>query len=83
MRFGSFAILTICGFLVFALTMTFVPILPTWVNNSARLGLLALLAILWKTSQNGSRLQRFRPVFFAYFAAVSALRLAISSATGG
>ena len=46
-RLGLFAPLTICGFLIFALTMTFVPVLPTWVNYTARVGLLVVFAALW------------------------------------
>jgi membrane protease YdiL (CAAX protease family) len=70
MRLGRFALLTICGFLTFALTMTFVPVLPTWVNYTARTGLFVILAALWWAARGEHRLSRFRPVFFAYFAAV-------------
>ena len=69
-RLGLFALLTICGFLIFALTMTFVPVLPTWVNYAARVGFLVIFASLWWAARGEHRLSRFRPVFFAYFAAV-------------
>jgi membrane protease YdiL (CAAX protease family) len=69
-RLGLFALLTICGFLIFALTMTFVPVLPTWVNYTARVGFLVVFGALWWVARSEHRLSRFRPVFFAYFAAV-------------
>ena len=70
MRLGLFALLTICGFLIFALTMTFVPLLPTWVNYASRVGFLVVFGALWWVARDEHRLSRFRPVFFAYFAAV-------------
>jgi membrane protease YdiL (CAAX protease family) len=70
MRLGLFALLTICGFLIFALTMTFVPVLPTWVNSTARVALLVVFGALWRVARDGHPLSRFRPVFFAYFTAV-------------
>jgi len=70
MRLGLFALLTICGFLIFALTMTFVPVLPTWVNYGARAGFLVVFGALWRVARDGHMLSRFRPVFFAYFTAV-------------
>ncbi len=73
MRLGLFALLTICGFLVFALTMTFVPVLPMWGNYAARVGLLVIFRTLWWVARDGHRLSRFRPVFFAYFTAVLSL----------
>ena len=39
-RFGRFTLFTLCGFLVFALTMTFVPLLPAWINYAGRFALL-------------------------------------------
>jgi uncharacterized protein len=69
-RLGRFVLLTICGFLIFALTMTFVPVLPTRVNYAARAGLLVIFAALWWAARREHRLGHFRPVFFAYFAAV-------------
>lgn len=75
MRLGLFALLTTCGFLVFALTMTFVPVLPMWGNYAARVGFLAIFGTLWWVARDGDRLSRFRPVFFAYFTAVLALSL--------
>jgi hypothetical protein len=47
MRLGRFALLTICGFLIFALTMTFVPVLPMWANCVARAGFLVVFGALW------------------------------------
>lgn len=41
-----FGLLTLAGILVFALTMTFVPILPPWLNYVARSGLLLVLGVL-------------------------------------
>jgi hypothetical protein len=45
-RLRPFALLTVCGFLIFALTMTFVPVLPVWINYAARAGLLVIFATL-------------------------------------
>lgn len=73
MRLRLFALLTLCGFVIFALTMTFVPLLPNWVNNTARALLLLIFAWLWRIASKGQRLTRFRPVFFAYFTAVLSL----------
>jgi len=75
-RLALFALLTICGFLIFALTMTFVPVLPTWVNYTARVGFLVVFGALWWVARSEHRLSRFRPVFFAYFAAVLGTSLA-------
>ncbi len=46
MKLGLFALLTICGFLIFALTMTFVPGLPGWANYAARGGFLVVFGVL-------------------------------------
>ncbi len=70
MRFGLFVLLTICGFLIFAFTMTFVPLLPVWANYAARVGFLVVFGVLWWVARDGHRLSRFRPVSFAYFTAV-------------
>src|SRR5271166_1323977 len=70
MRLGLFALLTICGFLIFALTMTFVPVLPVWANYAARAGFLVVFAVLWWIARDVPMLNCFRPVFFAYFTAV-------------
>jgi len=75
MRLGLFALLTTCGFLIFALTMTFVPVLPVWANYAARVGLLAVFGALWWVARTGHSLSRLRPVFFAYFTAVLGLSL--------
>ena len=75
MKLKLFALLTICGFLVFALTMTFVPLLPMWANYAARGGFLVVFGILWLGARDGHSLARFRPVFFAYFTAVLGLSL--------
>lgn len=64
MRLGQFALLTICGSLVFALTMTFVPLLPMWGNYAARVGFLVIFGTRWWVAREGSRLSRFRPIFF-------------------
>jgi len=74
-RFGLFTLLTVCGFFIFAFTMTFVPVLPAWINYSGRLALLLILIMLWGAARGESRLRAFRPVFFAYFTAVLALSL--------
>ena len=75
MRLGLFALLTICGFLIFALTLTFVPVLPIWGNYAARAGFLVIFGSLWWIARTGHPLSRFRPVFFAYFTAVLGLSL--------
>lgn len=75
MRFRLFGILTLCGFLVFALTMTFVPVLSTWFNFAGRAGLLLIFGVLWSGARGRQRLIRFRPVLFAYFTAVLGLSL--------
>jgi uncharacterized protein len=75
MRLRLFFLLTICGFVVFALTMTFVPLLPAWANYAARAGLLLGFGTLWWIARDGHRLSRFRPVFFAYLTAVVGLSL--------
>ena len=75
MKFARFAILTICGFAVFALTMTFAPLLPAWANYAARGGLLLLFGALWLVARGEGPLGAYRPVFFAYFAATAALSL--------
>ncbi len=83
MKLGLFVLLTGCGFLIFALTMTFVPLLPMWVNCAARVGFLAVFGALWWVPRDGHRLSRFRPVFFAYFTAVLGLSLGFFFADGG
>ena len=83
MRFGLFALLTICGFLIFALTMTFAPVLPMWGNYAARAGFLAIFGTLWWVARDGHPLSRFRPVFFAYFTAVLGLSLGFFFADRG
>jgi hypothetical protein len=75
MRLGLFVFLTICGFLIFALTMTFVPVLPVWASCGARVGILIVFGALWWVARDGHRLSRFRPVCFAYFTAVLGLSL--------
>jgi len=75
MRLRLCVLLTACGFLIFALTMTFVPVLPAWANYAARAGFLVVFGALWWVARDGQRLSRFRPVFFAYFAAVLGLSL--------
>jgi uncharacterized protein len=72
---GLFSVLTICGFLVFAVTMTFAPVLPVWANYVVRFGLLAIFGTLWWVARDGHRWSRFRPVYFAYFTAVLGLSL--------
>ena len=75
MRFGLFLLLTVCGFLVFALTITFVPVMPMWGNYAARAGFLVVFGALWWTARGEQPLSYFRPAFFAYFTAVLALSL--------
>jgi membrane protease YdiL (CAAX protease family) len=74
-RLGLFALLTICGFLIFALTITFVPVMPLWGSYAARVGFLVIFGALWWVAPNRRSLSRFRPVFFAYFTAVLGLSL--------
>ncbi len=83
MRLRVFAILTTCGFLIFAFTMTFVPLMPAWANYATRAGLLVVLGALWWVARDGYRLSRFRPVFFAYFTAVVGLSLGFFLADPG
>src|ERR1022692_2378118 len=83
MRLGLFVLLTICGFLIFALTMTFVPVLPGWANYAARAGFLVVFGALWWVAHDGHPLSRFRPVFFAYFTAVLGLSLGFFFADRG
>ena len=83
MRLGLFALLTICGFLIFALTMTFVPVLPVWANYAARAGFLSIFGTLWWAARDERPLSRFRPIFFAYFTAVLALSLGFFFADRG
>jgi uncharacterized protein len=82
-RVGLFVLLTICGFLIFALTMTFVPVLPVWANFAARVGFLVVFGTLWWVARDGHWLNRFRPVFFAYFTAVFGLSLGFFFADRG
>jgi drug/metabolite transporter (DMT)-like permease len=74
-RLGLFALLTICSFLIFALTMTFVPVMPMWGSYAARAGFLVIFGALWWVALNERPLSRFRPVFFACFTAVLGLSL--------
>jgi membrane protease YdiL (CAAX protease family) len=83
MRFGLFVLLTIGGFLIFALTMTFVSVLPVWANDAVRIGLLVLLGALWWLARAGHPLNRFRPVLFAYLSAVLSLSLGFYYADKG
>ncbi len=83
MKFGLFASLTVCGFLIFALTMTFVPVMPVWANYTARGGFIVVFGALWLVARDGHRLNRFRPVFFAYFTAAFALSLGFFFADKG
>ena len=76
-------LLTICGFLIFALTMTFVSDLPGWAIYATRAGFLVTFGTLWWVARDGHPLNRFRPVFFAYFTAVIGLSLGFFSQTGG
>ena len=83
MRLRLFVFLTICGFLIFALTMTFVPVLQAWANYAARAGFLVIFGALWWAGRDERPLSRFRPVFFAYFTAVVALSLGFFFADRG
>jgi len=83
MRLGLFVLLTLCGFLIFALTMTFVPVLPMWGNYAARAGFLVIFGALWWVASDEGSLSRFRPVFFAYFTAVLGLTLGFFFADKG
>jgi hypothetical protein len=75
MRLGRFVILTLCSFAVFALTMTFSPLLPAWGNWAARGGLIILSGGLWLAARGDGPLSAYRPVFFAWLAAVVGLSL--------
>ncbi len=83
MRQGLFVFLTICGFLIFALTMTFVPVLPVWANYAARVGFLVVFGTLWWVARDGHPSSRLRPVYFAYFTAVFGLSLGFFFADPG
>ena len=83
MKFRLFALLTVCGFTIFALTMTFVNALPMWANFAVRIGLLVVTGVLWLIARDGNKLNRFRPIFFAYFAAVFGLSLGFFLADRG
>jgi len=83
MRLGLFALLTICGFLIFALTMTFVSDLPGWAIYATRAGFPVTFCTLWWVARDGHPLNRFRPVFFAYFTAVIGLSLGFFFADRG
>jgi membrane protease YdiL (CAAX protease family) len=83
MRLLLFVFLTICGFLIFALTMTFVPVLPVWANYAARAGFLVVFGALWWAARDERPLSRFRPVFFAYFTAVLGVSLGFFFADRG
>lgn len=74
-RFGLFTLFTLCGFLIFASTITFVPLLPAWMNYAGRMVLLFIFAGLWWIARGAHRLNRYRPIFFAYFTAVFSLSL--------
>jgi len=75
MKFRLFVFLTACGFLIFALMMTFVPVMPALANYATSAGFLVVFGALWWVARDGHRLSRFRPVFFAYFTAVFGLSL--------
>ncbi len=74
-RFGLFTLFTLCGFLIFALTITFVPLLPAWINYAGRFALLFIFAGLWWTARGEHSWSRFRPIFFVYFTTVFSLSL--------
>jgi len=83
MKLRLFIFLTTCGFLIFALTMTFVPVLPAWAHYTTRAGFLVIFGALWWVARDGHRLSQFRPVFFAYFTAVLGLSLGFFFADRG
>jgi len=70
MKLRRFAVLTICASGIFAVTMTFAPVLPRWLDYAARCLLLLVLGVLLWLAPRSASLSRFRPVFFAYFTAV-------------
>jgi membrane protease YdiL (CAAX protease family) len=74
MKIARFLILTIAGVAVFSLTMTFAPIMPMWAHIASFGGLLLLTGLLWLFARGA--LAEYRPVFFAFFAAVAGLTLA-------
>ncbi len=75
MKLRLFALLTVCGFVIFGATMTFAPLLSKWANYTTRTGLLVVFAGLWWAARADRPLSRFRPVCFAYFTATLALSL--------
>ena len=75
MRLGLFALITSFGFLIFALTRTFVSVMPMWGNYVSTGGFLVIFGALWWVARDEHALSRFRPVFFAYFTAVLGLSL--------
>ena len=68
-------LLTLGGFLIYGLTITFVPLLPVAIHYAARCALLLIFAGLWWAARGEHWLSRFRPIFFAYFTAVFSLSL--------
>ncbi|MGE5345897.1 MAG: lysostaphin resistance A-like protein [Acidithiobacillales bacterium] len=74
-RLALFALLTLVGFLVFALTITFAPVLSPWMSYASRAALLAVFGGLWWFATRERRLSRLRGVFFAFFAALLGLSL--------
>ena len=74
-RLKVFVLLTGCGFFIFALTMTFVPVLPRWAHYAGRVVLIGIFFAFWRMACGEHAWSRFRPVFFAYFTAVIAVSL--------
>ncbi len=74
-RFGLLVLLTLVGFLVFALTMTFAPLFAASIGYVSRGALLALFGGLWWFAPRKRGLSRFRGVFFAFFSALLGLSL--------
>jgi len=71
MKFAAFLLLTVGAFALFALTMTFAPLLPAWGNYAAHGGFIVVSGLLWLLLRG----KRLRPVFFAFFAASVGLTL--------
>ncbi len=75
MQLRLFSLLTVCGVFIFAVTMTFVPVLPKWASYSTRAALLVIFAGLWWVARADHPWGRYRPLFFAYFTAILSLSL--------
>jgi uncharacterized protein len=74
-RLKIFVLLTVCGFVVFAFTMTFVPVLPRWAHYAGMVVLIVLFFTFWRMACSEHPWRRLGSVFFAYFTAMIAVSL--------